>query len=188
MMSTPTDLPDKGLALRLAGFEVRDTVAHITTGIEWGVIARKPIDGTVASNVLRYGTGGLNIDACRVATGDTLSFGSRAIGTDSGVYGKQVPKGEGEQNPAGRFPANVVLDEHAAKEMDEQSGVLRARGNTTPTAGGGGMYGHEVVVVDHGGGDSGGASRFFHTMTRDQFKQHMQQLIDPDFKPLKNEL
>ena len=89
--------------------------------IEPIILARKPLDGTVANNVLAHGVGGLNIDACRVGTNETLSFGSRAIGTDSGVYGKQVPKGEGEQNPAGRFPANVLLDEHAAKEMDKQS-------------------------------------------------------------------
>ena len=59
------------------------------------VLARKPLDGTVANNVLAHGVGGLNIDACRVG---------------------------GEPASAGRFPANVLLDEHAAKEMDEQGG------------------------------------------------------------------
>ena len=103
--------------------------------IEPIILARKPLDGTVAGNVLAHGVGGLNIDVCRVSSGETAS--------------------------AGRWPANVLLDEHAAAEMDEQSGVMRARGNVSPTAGGGGMYGHKVTEVDHGKGDTGGASRFF---------------------------
>ena len=128
--------------------------------IEPIILARKPLDGTVASNVLAHGVGGLNIDACRVATGETLSFGSRAIGTDSGVYGKQVPKGEGEQNPAGRFPANVLLDEHAAKEMDKQSGKAGAHGESR---GGGtrGMLGWQSDNRQTTNVGAGGASRFF---------------------------
>ena len=39
------------------------------------VVARKPFPGTVAANVLKYGTGGLNIDGCRVATADNLNGG-----------------------------------------------------------------------------------------------------------------
>src|SRR5699024_9828040 len=65
--------------------------------IEPIIVARKPLDGTVANNVLAHGVGGLNIDACRV---------------------------DGASAAVGRFPANVLLDEHAAEEMDKQSGVL----------------------------------------------------------------
>ena len=104
------------------------------------VLARKPFRGTVARNVLAHGTGGLNIDATRVG-------------------------GEG-----GRWPANVILDEHAAAVLDEQA----------PSAGGGfGVRGSggQSVIYDHGRGfaqslketgqtvgygDSGGASRFFY--------------------------
>lgn len=67
--------------------------------IEPIILARKPLDGTVAANVLAHGVGGLNIDASRVGMSDT----------------------DREAAPAGRFPANVLLDEHAAEEMDEQS-------------------------------------------------------------------
>ena len=65
--------------------------------IEPIILARKPLDGTVAQNVLEHGVGGLNIDASRVGT-------------------------EGKDT-TGRFPANVLLDEHAAAEMDKQSGA-----------------------------------------------------------------
>ena len=135
--------------------------------IEPIILARKPLDGTVANNVLAHGVGGLNIDACRVSTEERLSFGSRATGTDSGVYGKQVPKGEGEQNPAGRFPANVLLDEHAAKEMDKQSGVSVSQRSTRKkageTVGNGVTLNNYHMNEDNVGGysDGGGASRFF---------------------------
>ena len=129
--------------------------------IEPIILARKPLDGTVANNVLAHGVGGLNIDACRVGTEERLSFGSRAIGTDSGVYGKQVPKGEGEQNPAGRFPANVLLDEHAAAEMDEQSGPAGAHGPRSGRGTGEGVTGWMTPGTRAHPNDSGGASRFF---------------------------
>jgi hypothetical protein len=59
--------------------------------------AAKPLAGTVARNVLAHGTGALNIDACRI--------------------------GQNEEGQ-GRWPANVVLDEDTADELDEQSGTL----------------------------------------------------------------
>ena len=72
-------------------------------------VARKPIEGTVAENVLKWGTGAINIDGCRVGTDDTLSFGARQIG-DGVKYGKCTPTTEGIQNPQGRFPANLIHD------------------------------------------------------------------------------
>ena len=135
--------------------------------IEPIILARKPLDGTVANNVLAHGVGGLNIDACRVATGDTLSIGSGKPAFASDFSGSNP----GTQNPAGRFPANVLLDEHAAKEMDKQSGHLSpgARpGNTATrpkfngaTYNSGKVYDGKIdeprVAMDSGGG----ASRFF---------------------------
>src|SRR5699024_5764685 len=89
--------------------------------IEPIILARKPLVGTVANNVLAHGVGGLNIDACRVQTDDNTQRVSNA-GTngDGWRMGKSYHINGG--SPAGRFPANVLLDEHAAKEMDEQSG------------------------------------------------------------------
>ena len=88
------------------------------------VLARKPLEGTVANNVLTYGTGGLNIDACRVgddvrpkgaSTGEVLSEN----GSMSGPNTARTVAG----TVTGRFPANVLLDEHAAEAMDEQNGT-----------------------------------------------------------------
>ena len=97
--------------------------------IEPIILARKPLDGTVASNVLAHGVGGLNIDACRVQTDDDTARTCNGVGTSSSF--DMAASGERRVNggsPAGRFPANVLLDEHAAKEMDKQSGVRDDRG------------------------------------------------------------
>jgi hypothetical protein len=74
------------------------------------VMARKPLDGTVANNVLTHGTGGINIDGCRV--GETVetwpSSRSYAAGQKQpGHTGFTIPTG---QVPAGRFPANFIHD------------------------------------------------------------------------------
>ena len=87
--------------------------------IEPILLCRKPLDGTVASNVLAHGVGGLNIDACRVGTDQPLVRPSISR-DDNDVFGKGLGAGVQEE-PAGRWPANVLLDEHAAEEMDKQS-------------------------------------------------------------------
>ena len=67
------------------------------------IVARKPLSGTVASNVLRHGTGALNIDGCRVP-------GARPDGASVNRSSMSGPLGEqGRIAPAGRWPANVVL-------------------------------------------------------------------------------
>lgn len=71
------------------------------------VVARKPLDGTVAANVLKYGTGGLNIDASRV--GDEVRVNPPANNLDGSGWGMR-PKGD-PSTAVGRWPANVILDE-----------------------------------------------------------------------------
>ena len=133
--------------------------------IEPIILARKPLDGTVAANVLAHGVGGLNIDACRVSTDDDTARpnGATAIWQEGGT----AKDGIGGGSPAGRFPANVLLDEHAAKEMDEQSGVSVSRANTSSDNRG--AEGSHIFASSSLGrhdpsnshNDSGGASRFF---------------------------
>lgn len=80
------------------------------------VVARKPLIGTVAENVLAHGTGALNIDACRIeAVDDQLAAkyasvqnapprANRVYGTDSRSRAGSAP------HELGRFPTNVILD------------------------------------------------------------------------------
>jgi site-specific DNA-methyltransferase (adenine-specific) len=68
------------MILRRSGLEIRDCIRWFyidgTTRHKSVVVARKPIEGTVAENVLKYGCGGLNIDVCRIPTGDSLGGGN----------------------------------------------------------------------------------------------------------------
>ena len=78
------------------------------------VLARKPLIGTVANNVLTHGTGGLNIDASRVGTTVETWPASRsfASGISSG-FTEGLEKGETQptgEAPAGRWPANFIHD------------------------------------------------------------------------------
>jgi site-specific DNA-methyltransferase (adenine-specific) len=78
------------------------------------VVARKPLVGTVAANVLAHGTGALNIDGCRVGTDDVLG---RAKGgwLKGGYVGGETPQWDsrGTTVEGGRWPANLVFT-HAA--------------------------------------------------------------------------
>src|SRR5699024_6109176 len=100
--------------------------------IEPIILARKPLDGTVANNVLAHGVGGLNIDACRVPgkPRTTHADGNHRTKSRGDTYKEGFGTHGAEPAPAGRFPANVLLDEHAAKEMDKQSGVLDPGGQS----------------------------------------------------------
>jgi hypothetical protein len=71
------------------------------------VIARKPLDGTIAGSALKHGCGGLNIEECRISTKDILD-GRTPNGTSNQIYGKGPGKSSGQ--PSGRFPANFIHD------------------------------------------------------------------------------
>jgi DNA modification methylase len=123
------------------------------------VMARKPVEGTIANNVLKYRTGGLNIDASRIGTDlITTTNGKGFAGSFEG--GVNTNGGNTHQ---GRWPANIILDEQAAELVDEQSGTSKspkpyvAEGYKETS-----MFG--VGGVNHAKeyGDSGGASRFFY--------------------------
>ena len=76
------------------------------------IMARKPVEGTVADNMLKYGVGGINIDECRVSlNGEKVPKGSGNI-CNSGIEQKWGFKGNGgnETSDLGRFPANVITD------------------------------------------------------------------------------
>ena len=141
------------------------------------VMARKPIKGTVAQNVLEHGVGGLNIDGCRVQYqngfenefsetylksghskeddgGDVLNISG---GKRNGVY----------VNTEGRFPANIILDEEAGKILDQQSGTTksnkRSPKNNKKTEGTLTYTPPQAIYNDNNThADEGGASRFFY--------------------------
>jgi DNA modification methylase len=148
------------------------------------VLARKPLVGTVAANVLAHGTGALNIDGCRVVHQDAADLatslsknpGRGAETVTSGVYGANRP--QQQVNRDGRWPPNILLTHSAAcadgcapdcpvAALDAQSGVSRSSGGRIGNKDGGGIYGGgrglagKHTAGDPGFGDKGGASRFY---------------------------
>jgi DNA modification methylase len=132
------------------------------------VVARKPFPTTVAANVLAHGTGALNISATRIATTDKPTGSGR--GSKASIYAQvssSAGNGGNATPEAGRWPANVVLDESQAVELDRQApdtGAQRPVRGTENSAAveGGGVYGRRERVQGPFHGDKGGASRFFY--------------------------
>ena len=136
--------------------------------IEPIILARKPLVGTVVNNVLEHGTGGINIDATRIESDDLEALQKNWDRTQSSNQGIAstglAPIDLSDRKPSGRWPANVLLDEHAASWVDEQSGISvsrRAVLTSTPGAIYGGGAGLPSHTGEYGHNDSGGASRFF---------------------------
>jgi hypothetical protein len=88
------------------------------------VLARKPLsEKTIVENVMKWGTGGLNIDGCRIGTEQIKTHGKRQGKGVSLEWSKYTsPEGYEGGIHQGRFPANVILDEEAGRMLDEQQG------------------------------------------------------------------
>ena len=127
------------------------------------VVARKPLTGTVAQNVLKHGTGALNIDECLVeSVGGEHRVGESSQEnryTDKGSTNFAATPGPRGGAPEGRWPPNICLSPEAAAELDRQSGELSNCGGPKKTTHDSGMFGIGQPGVVYP--DSGGASRFF---------------------------
>lgn len=149
------------------------------------VLARKPLIGTVAENVLTHGTGALNIDASRIGTEQSYNPDHhKSGGSGYGGYGQGVLTAA-----SGRWPANILLDEKAAAMLDEQSGE-RPGGNYPEQRGAGRATAFGKGKPTEGGahkmGDSGGASRFFYVAkaSRSERNKGLERNIHPTVKPV----
>jgi site-specific DNA-methyltransferase (adenine-specific) len=125
------------------------------------LVARKPLsEKSIAKNVLKWNTGGINIDDCRV--GEEL-ITTNGFGTNGFVAGENYKP----TSHIGRFPANIILDEEAGIILDLQSGITKSSKRSskynkkteftntyTPT--------QSDYRDDNTYKDKGGASRFFY--------------------------
>jgi DNA modification methylase len=147
-------------AIEDAGLEIRDTIAWVQwqgfpkslnlpgglgTGLkpahEPAILARKPIVGTVAANVLQHGTGALNIDGCRYAYGDPAWPGpgddhshewQRHQSTSAAVVpivGQEHIDLRGYTPAAGRWPANLYACPKPSR-AEREAGCERLPGRT----------------------------------------------------------
>ncbi len=170
------------------------------------IVSRKPCEGSCVDNVMKYGVGGINIDECRVPTDDVLTHGGNLgvnsgdtrIGKALGMFQEGTPN-TFEQNPNGRFPANVILT-YDDTDKDEVCGGMPY---TKSTGGSGeaskvntfsntynGGWGHDKNCANLGGlGDEGSAARYFYCAKaskrdRDEGLPKGQHNIHPTLKPL----
>ena len=133
------------------------------------IMARKPLEGTVAQNVLKWGTGGINIDGCRVGTEEDTRRNAR--GGDNGLTGSDTFKirerfASDKEQPSGRFPANLIHDgsEEVLQRFPNapgQQGDLVGHNHSSESRNG--IYGKMPPKNDAiKRGDSGSAARFFY--------------------------
>mgnify|MGYP000144228959 CR=1 FL=1 len=98
---------------------------------EFFTLCRKPpSEKTIAANVLKWGTGGINIDACRVAPTNDVSGWSKTgskEGENTSMSGKNYAREAKPDNTQGRFPANLIHD--GSQEVLELFPETKARGN-----------------------------------------------------------
>jgi DNA modification methylase len=129
------------------------------------VMARKPLDGTVAQNILKHGVGGINIDGCRIGTEERTQFSGK--GTNGGVYNEFPQHNAHWETVKGRFPANVIHDgseEVVSLFPESKSGEYKGEGTKS-----GGIWSKSTgQPAGREYGDSGSASRFFYTAKASQ--------------------
>jgi len=128
------------------------------------VMARKPLsEKTVAKNVLKWGTGGINIDDCRVS-GEGYSKGGK---NKSVAFGSDLEKQERCDGSKGRFPANIIHDgsdevESVFPDSKGQQGALKNHSKTRQSPNG--VFGTLPPAKDcePRNDSSTSASRFFY--------------------------
>jgi DNA modification methylase len=132
------------------------------------VLARKPLIGTVAANVLEHGTGAINVDGCRIESEPVRKNTAGGIGYHGG---DAIEVGTGTNvHTLGRWPANLLHDgseEVVALFPDadgfsgggRRDGLSTSRGSMAGPLGNGGSVNHF--------GDTGSAARFFYTSKAD---------------------
>lgn len=132
-------------------------------------LARKPLDGNLAHNLLEHGTGALHIDSCRVPFRNPADeteaknknrhgrFGSGP--RDNHVYGADNANRTDYKADA-RFAPNMLFDRTMAGELDRQSGVTVSR-KGKPRASARPGAGWDMTRTGAEYDDAGGASRFY---------------------------
>lgn len=137
------------------------------------VLARKPLsESTIAANVLKWGTGALNIDACRISAERGTGWGGAAAGGATWNEDNSGLCKEGDARPVnGRWPANVTHDGSdevvaAFPDSDASAGPFyhKATLNAQSMIN---IAGRSEELAGVGFGDTGSAARFFYSAKAD---------------------
>lgn len=170
------DTHTKSLTAGVAKNETAPGSAESRTWAGWGtalkpawepiIMARKPLEGTVAGNVLAHGTGAINVDGCRIGAGnETLVRAPGSVNPSESIGTFKTGVRSVVQNPQGRWPANLIHDgsEDVLARFPSAPGQLVAASANAPSPRTSGIYG----AMKRGNGsacraDSGSAARFFY--------------------------
>lgn len=143
------------------------------------IVAMKPIDKTFAENALKWGVAGFNIEECRIPLkNENQPRGSGKRVFKSNKFTEDKIYGNNKQTPsAGRYPANVILDEESAKLLDKQTKEVK---NTKPHkvyskkdkyAGWGSITQKSGGIFNYDEPTLRGASRFFYCAKASTFER-----------------
>jgi len=129
-------------------------------------VARKPVQGTVADNVLKWGTGGINVDGCRVGTDEIVSCGGLDRWNDYRHGKSKYPTNAIAKVSEGRFPANFIHDgsDEVVGMFPQTAKIRRGLMGSNGDDKGNAIYGKYADIQSlRGHNDNGGsAARFFY--------------------------
>lgn len=180
-------------AIEDCGVEIRDCLLFLGQPSYMVCLARVPLEGTVVQNVLKHGTGGINIGECRVGTDERFNTpasptsASRKSRVATG-YRKDDGIGPGSEGSVvtGRYPANLLHD----GSLDIVNSFPKAGGGFGVVGPKGSRKGGIMGAVSDsragqvcGFGDSGSAARFFFAIKDDcklkGLTEYLARLITP---------
>ncbi len=136
-------------------------------------LAQKPIsEKTIVDNVIKWGVGGMNIDACRIPTDEVITTHSRGAESakSKGIYGDSAEQETHQKSgqELGRFPANVIIDDsdEVQEEFDKfgitKSGKMTPQHTRHTNGSPNGIYGKQNMPLLDTYADEGSVSRFFY--------------------------
>jgi DNA modification methylase len=138
--------------------------------MELVTVARKPFPGTVAANVLKYGTGALNVDACRIEGEPWKAHDATGLASVKFFSDGDAATIHKEPHALGRFPANTIHDgSEEVLALFPESGPAKSsqRGSGKGKSSCYGVYGGDSTERGHD--DNGGSvARFFYTAKADK--------------------
>jgi len=133
------------------------------------IVARKPIIGTVAANVLKFGTGAINIDGCRVGDSKNVpaspsrALGNVLSGSKDGSLRNETGEEDGHNPNVGRWPANLIHDgSEEVMELFPQSKSCNSPSSAKPESKFRPSQGNYQPQGKLYPGDNGSAARFFY--------------------------
>ncbi len=155
------------------GIEIRDCILFLGTPSYMVALGRLPLEGTVAENVLKHGTGALSIDGCRVGIEILRNNPATKLMVERPWTKRQAETGKRPQEKTviGRWPSNVILSNCPTTlgKFPDNKGSKPTLTKRSPDSGNRKSYGTfngqpEVLI---GYGDTGSTSRFFYNVSED---------------------